>query len=315
MSEIPDANKMSLVAGRTDALAFVSNPDPMALQSVLAEGDISKLTVPQRLQFIAAVTRSLGLNPLTQPFDFITLNGKMRMYAKKDATDQLRKIHSVSLRIVKREIADGLLIVTAQAKLPDGREDESIGALNIGSLSGEAKANALMKCETKAKRRVTLSICGLGFLDESEIEGAKSRPEATGAVHDPWAPIPDQESPADAPQSDALEMEPDPTEDATVWQELYPKGWERWVTGRGWDADDARGLLKLWNDNRADAGLCAHGAIWLSRNIPAVEQLTWDELQQDVEELPDLITDCTPQQLFACVRIVAKKIKAQEGAL
>lgn len=34
-------------------------------------------------------------------------------------------------------------------------------------------ANALMKAETKAKRRVTLSICGLGLLDESEIDTMK----------------------------------------------------------------------------------------------------------------------------------------------
>ncbi len=31
-----------------------------------------------------------------------------------------------------------------------------------------------MKAETKAKRRVTLSICGLGILDESEIDGAQA---------------------------------------------------------------------------------------------------------------------------------------------
>jgi hypothetical protein len=37
-------------------------------------------------------------------------------------------------------------------------------------LPPEELANAFMKAETKAKRRVTLSICGLGFLDESEIE-------------------------------------------------------------------------------------------------------------------------------------------------
>jgi len=36
-------------------------------------------------------------------------------------------------------------------------------------LQGESLANALMKAETKAKRRVTLSICGLGMLDETEI--------------------------------------------------------------------------------------------------------------------------------------------------
>ncbi len=37
------------------------------------------------------------------------------------------------------------------------------------TLSGEAGANLMMKAVTKAKRRVTLSICGLGMLDETEV--------------------------------------------------------------------------------------------------------------------------------------------------
>jgi hypothetical protein len=40
----------------------------------------------------------------------------------------------------------------------------------VGNLKGDALANALMKAETKAKRRVTLSIAGLGWLDETELE-------------------------------------------------------------------------------------------------------------------------------------------------
>jgi len=42
--------------------------------------------------------------------------------------------------------------------------------VNIENLKGEARSNAMMKAETKAKRRVTLSICGLGMLDESETD-------------------------------------------------------------------------------------------------------------------------------------------------
>jgi hypothetical protein len=75
-----------------------------------------------------------------------------------------------------------VLVVTARATMPDGRVDESIGALPIDKLQGEARANALMKCETKAKRRVTLSICGLGMLDESEIEGAQATDNG-GSLH------------------------------------------------------------------------------------------------------------------------------------
>jgi hypothetical protein len=74
------------------------------------------------------------------------------------------------VRIVSREFAEGVYIVIANAKNNKGREDESIGAVAIEGLRGEAKANAIMKAETKAKRRVTLSICGLGMMDEEEFD-------------------------------------------------------------------------------------------------------------------------------------------------
>lgn len=60
--------------------------------------------------------------------------------------------------------------MTARATDPAGRSDEAIGAVSVAGLRGDALANAIMKAETKAKRRVTLSIVGLGWLDESEIE-------------------------------------------------------------------------------------------------------------------------------------------------
>ena len=56
----------------------------------------------------------------------------------------------------------------------------------IAGLKGDALANGLMKAETKAKRRCTLSLCGLGMLDESEIEtipGAVRAPAALPATN------------------------------------------------------------------------------------------------------------------------------------
>ncbi len=64
----------------------------------------------------------------------------------------------------------GLYVVVARATTADGREDEAIGAVSVRGLSGDALANAIMKAETKAKRRVTLSIVGLGWTDESEVD-------------------------------------------------------------------------------------------------------------------------------------------------
>jgi hypothetical protein len=122
------------------------------------------------------VCESLGLNPLTRPFEFINLSGKLVFYARRDCTDQLRNINNVTVRIVSREkLGEDVYVVTAQATLPNGRSDESTGAVPIARLQGETLANALMKAETKAKRRVTLSICGLSVLDESELDGVRDQ--------------------------------------------------------------------------------------------------------------------------------------------
>ena len=140
------------------------------MEQVVIGGDLSKLSAADRLSYYRNVCESVGLNPLTKPFDYLTLSGRMVLYARKDATDQLRNLRGVSVRIVSRERVEDVWIVTAEATTADGRTDASIGAVSIGGLKADALANALMKAETKAKRRVTLSICGLGMLDESEIE-------------------------------------------------------------------------------------------------------------------------------------------------
>lgn len=153
----------------TQALAERPRLDATVVEQVLLSGDLSRLTSEQRVNYYNRVCESLGLNPLTKPFAYLTLNGKTILYALKDATEQLRTIHCISVNIIAREVVEGCYIVTARAKNGGSREDESIGAVPIANLTGEARSNAMMKAETKAKRRVTLSICGLGMLDETEV--------------------------------------------------------------------------------------------------------------------------------------------------
>ena len=140
-----------------------------SLERVLIQGDLSALSERDRIAYYSRLCESLGLNALARPFDYIRLNGKLTLYARRECTEQLRKIHGVSVVIVNRELLGDIYVVTARASLPDGRCDESIGAVWLGELQGEARSNALMRAETKSKRRVTLSLCGMSFLDESEI--------------------------------------------------------------------------------------------------------------------------------------------------
>lgn len=150
----------------TELMAATENK----LENVLIMGDLSKLSPEERVMYYKRVCESVHLNPLTRPFDYITLNGKLTLYAKKDATDQIRYRDGVSITKLDTKTVNDIYIVTAYATTANGRSDASTGAVSIANIKGDVLANALMKAETKAKRRVTLSICGLGLLDETELE-------------------------------------------------------------------------------------------------------------------------------------------------
>jgi hypothetical protein len=153
-----------------NALTETQPVSAQTLEHVLGTGDLSKLSTQQRVEYYARTCQSLGLNPLTRPFRFLALNGQIQLYATRDCTDQLRKVNGITLHVVDKQIDGDLFIVTVRARTKDGREDEDIGAVTLGQLRGESRANALMKTMTKAKRRVTLSVCGLGLTDEAELD-------------------------------------------------------------------------------------------------------------------------------------------------
>lgn len=148
---------------------LANRPAADVLEKVVVGGDLKDLNPAERVLYYRRVCESVGLNPLTRPFEYITLNGKLTLYARKDATDQMRASRGISITKLEREVVTGVYVVTAYAQT-DGRADSSIGAVAIEGLKGDALANAMMKAETKAKRRVTLSIGGLGMLDETEVE-------------------------------------------------------------------------------------------------------------------------------------------------
>ena len=148
---------------------------PEMLEQVVMSGDLAQLTAAERLGYYGKVCESLGLNPYTKPFQYIRLNGKLTLYASKDCTEQLGQIHNVSYHLSEGQVIDDIYIIKAEAQ-KEFRVASATGAVSIAGLSGEAKANAFMKAETKACRRATLRLIGLGWLDESEtvsIPGAQ----------------------------------------------------------------------------------------------------------------------------------------------
>jgi hypothetical protein len=169
------------------------------VSSLVLNGDVSKMTPEQKVQYYTSLCDRIGLDPATQPFKLLRLNGKEILYADKGATQQLSKNHNISHEVTRKESVGDVYVVTVRAKMGDRFTDED-GAVTIGGLKGDALANALMKAVTKAKRRAVLALMGLGMLDESEVEtipGAQSMPS-------PLAP-----STADAMPEREVEVEPE----------------------------------------------------------------------------------------------------------
>jgi hypothetical protein len=196
-------------------------------ESLALRGDISALNPGDKAMYYRSLCERLGLDPITQPFLPLKLNGKEILYASRGATDQLARVHHVNRRIIKEETVNGCYIVTVEAALPSGRTEQSKGAVSIENAKGETLCNAIMKAETKAKRRATLAILGLGMLDETELETIPQRamqPVSNGYSQPEQAasaPAEKQTSPEDAALFDSIEdREYTPAEDAAARENI-----------------------------------------------------------------------------------------------
>ena len=148
---------------------------------VLSGGDLSKLTTEQRTDYLVRLCNQLGLNPLLKPFDFIP-NGKggLLLYANKSCAAQLRDAYNISIiqlyagpLMYGEEMVKDVYQVIVLATMPSKegvRQQVEVGASYVGGLKGEALANKIMHTMTKATRRATLAIKGIGIPDESELE-------------------------------------------------------------------------------------------------------------------------------------------------
>jgi hypothetical protein len=194
---------------------------PKAVEAVLAKGDLTLLSEEDRVRHYMNVCESLGLNWMTKPLEYIefTENGtkKLALYLTRGATDQIRMNLGVDVTITKRWEEDGVIWATAVAtrgartfeatagvpvEIEDGDWVQSSnpngkryfkGNGQYKRLRGEKLINARLKLETKAYRRATLGIAGLGWLEaagvaESTMERLTGNPD-----NDPYTDGPNHE--------------------------------------------------------------------------------------------------------------------------
>lgn len=160
----------------------------IAMQRVGAAGkDTRALSQAEREATLAALSKALGLNPLTAPVRFLPMQGGEVLYVTRHATDQIAARLRINREtVVGPEVRDmgGVKLVFCQvrASAPDGRSE-----MATATLPWKDPLNDLMKAETKAKRRAVLSLVGLGLLTEDDAEAAQAS-DATRQNDDPTAP-------------------------------------------------------------------------------------------------------------------------------
>jgi len=146
--------------------------DPVEAEKILhivKTGDIGRMTDEQKLIYYKHECDRMGLDPMARPLEFISLQGKLTLYAKRIAGDMLAAKHNVTVQILEGpEVRDfggtKVLFVKTRAALPAGRYVDDVGAKPLADVAVQ-----IMKCVTVSHRRATLRLCGWGGPTEDEI--------------------------------------------------------------------------------------------------------------------------------------------------
>lgn len=139
--------------------------------------NLGELSDSQRTDYLIQVCQHLDIPPHLNLLEFIMMEHgdgtrNLVLYAKKGATDMLRKKMNISVDELVRTDADGCVTFTARGHNAEGRTEIAVGASYVGHLTGKELATQIMVAQTRACRRLTLQFVGGGFLDESEVQPA-----------------------------------------------------------------------------------------------------------------------------------------------
>jgi hypothetical protein len=145
-----------------------------------------------------------------------------------------------------------LVYAVCRATHPNGRVETATATVPLVD-----PINVLMKAETKAKRRATLSILGLGLLDEMELETIPANAQEPGGGVD-LSQV--------AHHDEAENPEPAPAELPAVLEAFYSRVNEIELPGEG---------VSVWMKHRAELGPLN----------PADRENAWKALCKKVEDV------------------------------
>ncbi len=137
--------------------------DSILVKVAALGGNLKSLTAEQKAEYIAAITKNAGLSD-SSLFKIIEFDGREVLYADKGVAEMLRSTRGLSFTEPNIVLNGALMLITIG--ITDGKRTEyDLGSISIDETN---RNHAAMVCMTKAKRRATLSFCGLGMIDNEK---------------------------------------------------------------------------------------------------------------------------------------------------
>ena len=166
------------VVKKEEKLPQATNSLPAAVIQAQLYGNWAGTTEDQRVKACLELCGVLGIPTPLNPFRFITLNGKMVMYAPNEAAQLIAASREASVDIVNkyRDKETNIYVVEIQVST-QARRVQNFAAIYVGGLTGQKLADAMMKCCTKGIRRTIFGAFGLSIADDDDV-AANSPPPA-----------------------------------------------------------------------------------------------------------------------------------------
>lgn len=156
---------------------------PASVVKAQLYNDWSKLSEEDRLKAALALCRALDIPTPLNPFRFITMNGKVVLYAPNEAAQLIAESKGASVNITNKYLDKETNIYTVEVRVSTAtRTIDNMACLYVGGLTGQKRADAMMKAVTKASRRTIFAAFGLSVTDDDDIEAQRTQGPATGVL-------------------------------------------------------------------------------------------------------------------------------------
>lgn len=168
MSEPKETNgKKALVPQATNSL-------PAAVIQAQLYRDWKGTTEEQRVKACLELCHILGIPTPMNPFQFITMNNKLVLYAPNEAAQLIAESRRASVEVLNKYVDKerNIFVVEVQVSTPE-RRVQNFAAISLAGLTGQKLADAMMKCCTKAQRRTIFGAFGLSVSDEDDVQAVK----------------------------------------------------------------------------------------------------------------------------------------------